>query len=525
MTRGCLIQALIFVAVTHAVVSPLAIVAQEQPIVVGTKPFAESFILGEVFSQLLEARGFAVDRRPGLGATEIAFGALRRDEIDVYPEYTGTGLLAILGEEPPSSGAAAYQRVAAVFRERWGVRWLPPLGFENTYAIAVRGETADSLGLATLTDLAREAGRLVAGFSPDFIGRADGLPGLRSAYGLEPAEVRALLQAVKYQALAEGEVDVIDGYATDGQIARYDLVVLADDLGFFPPYDAAALVSRRLAEERPAALAALGELSGRIDEPTMRELNRRVEIDGEDVGVVAGDLLAALGLVSGTGVRGGDVESERGDGLVAYLWGRRMETVRQTRRHLLLVFLSLMGGLAVAIPLGLALERTRGVAETVIRAVGVLQTIPSIALLAFMIPLLGIGVAPAVTALFLYSLFPIVRNTYTGVRDADPEAVGSARALGMTEVQVLRDVRLPLAAPVIMAGVRTAAVINVGTATLAAFIGAGGLGDPIVAGLALTDTRMILSGAIPAAVLALIVDGVLAGAERVVTPKGLAGVP
>jgi len=494
--------------------------SDDRPVVVGTKPFAESFILGEVFSQLLEARGFTVDRRPGLGATEIAFEALRTSEIDVYPEYTGTGLLAILGEQPPNSGANAYQRVTSVFRERWGVRWLPPLGFENTYAIAVRAETADSLGLETLSDLAREGGDLVGGFSPDFIGRADGLPGLRGAYGLEPAEVRALLQAVKYQALAEGEVDVIDGYATDGQIARYGLTVLVDDRGFFPPYDAAALVSRRLAESRPAALAALAELSGRIDEAMMRDLNRRVEVDGEDVAAVAGDALSALGLTAGLGET--QVGSpERGEGLVSYLWARRGETLAQARRHMLMVVLSLFAGLLVAIPLGLGLERVRRLAETTIRAVGVLQTIPSIALLAFMIPLLGIGVAPAVTALFLYSLFPMVRNTYTGVRDADPEAVASARALGMTEAQVLREVRLPLAAPVIMAGVRTAAVINVGTATLAAFIGAGGLGDPIVAGLALSDTRMILSGAIPAAVLALVVDGVLAMAERVVTPKGL----
>jgi len=520
---GIVLASLLSLGLGGAASSP-AVAAQEpaRPVVVGTKSFAESFILGEVFAQLLEARGFAVDRRQGLGATEIAFQALRADEIDVYPEYTGTGLLAILGEQPPRSGSEAYRRVAAVFRERWGVRWMAPLGFENTYAIAVRVETADSLGLATLSDLAREGGGLIGGFSPDFIGRADGLPGLRSTYGLEPAEVRALLQSVKYQALAEVEVDVIDGYATDGQIARYDLRVLADDLGFFPPYDAAALVSRRLAEENPAALAALAELSGRIDEPTMRELNRRVEIDGEDVADVAGDLLARLGLISEAEVSEGVGRSTRDGNLAAYLWGRRAETITQTRRHLLLVFLSLAGGVLVAIPLGLALERTRGAAESVIRAVGVLQTIPSIALLAFMIPLLGIGVAPAVTALFLYSLFPIVRNTYSGVRDADPAAVGSARALGMTEAQVLRYVRLPLAAPVIMAGVRTAAVINVGTATLAAFIGAGGLGDPIVAGLALTDTRMILSGAIPAAALALAVDGILATAERAVTPKGLA---
>jgi osmoprotectant transport system permease protein len=156
----------------------------------------------------------------------------------------------------------------------------------------------------------------------------------------------------------------------------------------------------------------------------------------------------------------------------------------------------------------------------VIRAAGVLQTVPGIALLAFMIPLLGIGVVPALVALFLYSLYPILRNTYSGVRDAAPEAVAAGHALGMTPRQILRWVRLPLAAPVIMAGIRTAAVINVGTATLAAFIGAGGLGDPIAAGLALSDSRMILSGALPAALLALLVDGLLGWCERWVRPGG-----
>ncbi len=498
----------------------------DRPVVVASKPFAESFVLAEMFARLLEERGYAVERRPGLGATEIAFEALRTDEIDVYPEYTGTGLLAILGEDPPASSAAAYRRVASVFEERWGVRWLPPLGFENTYAVAVRPETADSLGLATLSDLARAAGGLVAGFTPDFIGRADGLPGLRAAYGLEPREVRALLQAVKYQALAEGRVDVIDGYATDGQIARYGLTVLADDRGFFPPYDASALVSRRLVQDRPGALLVLSELSGRIDEPLMRELNRRVEVEGDDVADVAAAGLRTVGLAaeggpSRTARPAAGSDRLRGDGLPAYLWARRADTLSQTRRHLLLVLLSLVAGFCVAVPLGLALERARTVAEAVIRGVGVLQTVPSIALLAFMIPLLGIGIVPAVVALFLYSLFPMVRNTYTGVRDADASAVASARALGMTERQLLRWVRLPLAAPVIMAGVRTAAVINVGTATLAAFIGAGGLGDPIVAGLALSDTRLILSGAIPAAALALLVDAALSIAERAVGPRGV----
>jgi osmoprotectant transport system permease protein len=498
----------------------LGAAAPPPAVVVATKPFAESFVLGEMFAQLLEARGLAVDRRPGLGATEIAFRALVAGEIDVYPEYTGTGLIAILGEEPRGEKADAYRQVARVFRERWGVRWLAPLGFENTYAVAVRRETAERHGLATLSDLARAAPSLTAGLSPDFIGRADGLAGLRATYGLQPKAVRALLQAVKYDALVAGEVDFVDGYSTDGQVARHGLVVLADDRRFFPPYEAAPLVGRRLAETRPEALAALGELAGRVDVALMRELNRRVEVDGAPAAAVAGDALRGLGLVSGDAAAPVRDES-RTVPLFAYLWSTRAETLARALRHLLLVGTSLLAGVLIAVPLGLLLERLPRAAEWVIGVLGVLQTIPSIALLAFMIPVLGIGVVPAVAALFLYSLFPIVRNTYTGVRDADPAAVASARALGMTQAQVLRLVRLPLAAPVVMAGVRTAGVITVGTATLAAFIGAGGLGDPIVAGLALADTRLILSGAIPAALLALLVDGLLSVAERLLRPRGL----
>ena len=489
-----------------------------RPIVVASKPFGESFLLAEMFAQLLEARHFTVDRRLGLGATEIAFRALRTNAIDAYPEYTGTGLLAILGERPSPDPRQVFRQVAREFRERYDVRWLPPLGFQNTYAIAVRRESARKLNLATLSDLARVSRSLRAGLTPDFIGRADGLPGLEKAYGVRFGSVRALLPAVKYQALAAGEVDVIDGYSTDGFIARYDLVVLEDDQHFFPPYEAAAVVSPAFQRELPAAVAVLTELSGLLTETDMRHLNRRIEVDGIPVPRVAAAALLNLGLTRSAPVESRPTKEPSARGVFPYLWSQRSTILSLTLRHLLLVGVSLAGAIAVALPLGLALERSRRAAESVIRGVGLLQTLPSIALLAFMIPLLGIGVVPALVALFLYSLYPILRNTYTGVRDAAPEAVGAAWALGMTPGQVLRYVRLPLAAPVIMAGIRTAAVINVGTATLAAFIGAGGLGDPIAAGLALSDERMILSGALPAALLALLVDAVLGASERVVTP-------
>lgn len=495
------------------------------PVIIASKPFAESYVLAEIFAQLLEARGIAVDRRFGLGATEIAFGALREGAIDIYPEYTGTALAAILGEEMQANAEAVYRHVAGSFRERWDARWLAPLGFENTYAIAVRRETAEELRLATLSDLAREAGGLRAGFTPDFIGRSDGLPGLRAAYGFEAAEVLPLLQAVKYEALVESGVDVIDGYSTDGLIARYDLVVLEDDRGFFPPYEAAGLVNGDFWRRRPDAVAALSELSGLLDEERVREWNRRAESDGDPVADIARDALAELGLVVSDAEESVTAaESARSPvvGFATYMWQNRTDILGHARRHIVLVIISLAAAALLAVPAGLMLVRVAGGAEGVIRAIGLVQTIPSLALLAFMIPALGIGVVPAVVALFLYSLFPILRNTYTGVRDANPAAVDAARALGMTPAQLLRHVRLPLAAPVIMAGLRTAAVINVGTATIAAFIGAGGLGDPIVAGLALSDTRMILSGAIPAAALALLVDGALGLAEKRVAPGGVA---
>ena len=494
---------------------------ENRSVVVASKPFGESYLLCEMFAQLLESRGLSVERRPGLGATEIAFGALRTGAIDAYPEYTGTGLIAILHDSLPDSvmsdPRAVFGHVAKRFAEQFQVRWVPPLGFQNTYAIAVTRATASKYHLRTLSDLARESLHLTAGFTADFIGRSDGLVGLSRVYGLRPRAVRPLAPAVKYQALASGAVDVIDGYSTDGLLARYDLVTLVDDRHFFPPYEAAALVTERLQSQMPVAVATLALLSGRLDENTMRRLNRRVEVDGEDVRVVAADELKALGLVGGAQT----VRAAAGplrSGFARYLWDRRVNLAWLTLRHLLLVGLALLAAVIVAVPLGLFLERTRRLAEPTIGALGVLQTIPSIALLAFMIPLLGVGVTPALVALWLYALYPIARGTYTGVRDADSDAVAAAEALGTTPVQRLLWVRLPLAAPVIMAGVRTAAVITVGAATLAAFIGAGGLGEPIVAGLALADTRMILSGALPAAALALAVDGVLGLVERVVAP-------
>ena len=507
------------------------------PIVVASKPFGESYLLAEMFAQILERHGVSVKRLPGLGSTEIIFQAVRAGHVDVYPEYTGTGLIAILRDTLTDDALADPRRVFAhvseAFTERYGVRWLPPLGFENTFALAVRPDTARHYKLWTLTDLARESSKLTAGFTPDFVNRPDGLAGLMRRYGasIRPRTVRPLLPGLKYQALAQGAVDVIDGFSTDGLLARYDLVVLEDDRRFFPPYEAAALLGTRAAA-RADIVSALTLLSAKLSEQTMRALNRRVEVDGEEVRHVAATALQGLGLSAarastnapGDPGAGGFTPGGRShESFGAYVWARRGTLGQLTLRHLWLVTLALLAAVVIALPLGLGLERARHMAGPALGGLGVIQTIPSIALLAFMVPFVGVGVVPALIALWLYALFPIARGTFTGVRDADPSAVEAAEALGMTPRQRLWAVRLPLAAPVIMAGVRTAGVITVGAATLAAFIGAGGLGEPIVTGLALADTRMVLFGAVPAAALAVLVDAILALVEKRFRPAHLRG--
>jgi len=496
-----------------------AIPVRAATLVVGSKNFEESRLLAEMFARVLEDRtGLTVERRFNLAGTQVCFEALRSGAIDLYPEYTGTGLVSILGE-PASGGAqAALDRVRAEFRRRWDLVWMDPLGFENAYEIAVPRKVAERYGLHTLSDLARVSDRLRAGFGYEFLKRDDGLPGLARVYGLRFREARGMQQALKYAAAGRGEIDALDVYTTDGKLLVNDLVVLQDDKNFFPPYQAAALVRGATLREHPEVGQALDLLSGALTEDAMRGWNLRLQEKGDPVETVGQDALVSLGLVGTKAVR---AVSSRDRSLWSYMWADRAELLHRTAEHLGLSAAALALGVLVALPLGLLLERNRRVAEGVIRAFGVTQTIPSIALLAFMIPLLGVGARPAVVALWIYSMFPILRNTYSGVRDAGPDAVGAAAALGMTEGQVLRRVRLPLAVPVILAGIRTAAVITVGTATLAAFIGAGGLGVPIVSGLQMADTKIILSGAVPAALLAVLVDLVLGLVERRLTPRGL----
>ena len=506
-------------AATVALLLLCAAAARGDPaphIVVGAKKFTEGALLGELMAQVLETQtGATVERRFNLAGTQICFDGLRTGALDVYAEYTGTGLREILGSDADVGGASAvFALVSAAFRERFALTWLAPFGFNNTYVLMMRPDRATALGIEALSDLA--AHPLRYGVSHEFLQRPDGLPGLRAAYRLNEASVVGLEHDLAYQALADGSIDVSDGYSTDAKILVFGLRTLRDDRAFFPPYEAAPLARAELFARIPLAEPALRLLAGRIDDATMRRLNYAVEGERRSPADVAAEFLHQLGLGAAQAV-----PEARATGLLALLWQRRWITLALVIRHVWLTGIAVLAAVLVGLPLGIAASRRPALAALTLSGAGILQTIPSIALLAFMLPFFGIGIVPAIAALFLYGLLPILRNTVAGLRSVDAQLLEVGRGLGMRGRDLLWRVELPLAAPVILAGIRTAAVISVGTATLAAFIGAGGLGDPIVTGLTVSDTNLVLCGALPAALLAMAVDAGLAGVESLATPRGL----
>ena len=468
-------------------------------ITVGSKNFNEGYLLGEIVAQTLELEGFAVERKFGLGGTLVCYEALVNGAIDVYVEYTGTLAEAILKLDGPAPDLDGLN--AAVSDK--GLQVLDSLGFNNTYALAMRKDTAEAAGISRISDLANHP-ELEPAFSLEFLNREDGWPGLAETYNLA-AKPAGIEHGLAYQALVEGSIDITDAYSTDGELARYSLAVLDDDRGYFPRYLAVPFVR---ADFPAGAGEAIARLAGRIDDDRMQKLNRTTTIDGRSFAEVASEFLRAEGI--------GNTQVE--DRLVSSILGN-------TITHLKLTAIALALGCLAGLPLGIIVFRNRAVANlTVYLAGALLQTIPSIALLALMIPLFGIGVKPAITALFLYSLLPILRNTVTALITIDPVLKRVAEAIGLTRREQLRHVLLPMALPNILAGVRTAAVISIGTATLAAFIGAGGLGEPIVTGLALNDTSLILQGALPAAGLAILVELLFELLERLlVKPHMLKG--
>jgi len=468
--------------------------APEPPVIrVASLRDVEGQVLGEMFAQLVESAGEArVERRLGLGGSGVVFAAFHAGEVDLVPQYSGT-LAEELLREPSLTDFTTIRRKV----EARGYEVLGPLGFNNTYGIGVKREVAERFGLRTVSDLRGQPWR--GGVTPEFREAATGLGAMVSAYRLALGEVRTMEHALSYVALARGKVDFVDVYTTDATIRRRDLVVLDDPLGVFVRYEGLALARSGFAREYPRSWAALEQLVGRLSDSTMTRLNGEFEIARRSPSAIAADFLASIGTPGGAVSGPAAADEPR--------W------LRLTLEHLALVAVSLAMALVVGLPLGWWASQHRTVAKTVLSLVGVIQTIPGIALLCFFIPVFGVGWEPAVYALAAYALLPIVQGVVTGLTQIDASLRDVAAVLGMTDRQRRRRIELPLAAPALIAGVRVAAVINVGTAALAALVGAGGYGTLIVTGLALNDWRVVMLGALPSAAMAMAIHALFAALE------------
>ncbi len=468
---------------------------------IGSKKFTEGVILGEVLVHLARQAGCRVEHVRELGGTRVVWNALVAGHVDAYVEYTGTLSEEIFAGRDLETEAALRQALGAR-----GIRMSRPLGFNNTYAIGMKRERAEALGIETISDLARpKHADLRFGFSNEFMDREDGWPSLRRAYGLPQENVRGLDHHLAYRAIDSGAIDATDLYSTDAEIRYYRLRVLKDDRDHFPRYEAVVLYRADLADRAPRAVAMWKRLEGSLDEDRMSAMNARVKLVGESDTRVAADFVEDL--------------------LKVAVEVREMSTaerlLRRTGEHLAMAGIALAAAVAVAIPLGVLATRQTTLGQAILGAVGIIQTIPPLALLIFMIPLVGIGGPPAVLAVFLYSLLPIVRNTHAGLQAIPTPVRESAAALGLPAGARLRLVELPLAAPSILAGVKTSAVIIVGMVTLGGLIAAGGYGQLIFTGIRLDDMGLILQGAGAAAGLALLVHGLFELVERACVARGL----
>jgi osmoprotectant transport system permease protein len=473
-----------------------ALALHAQAIRVGAKHFNEGYILSEIISQLLESEGYTVERKYNLGGTLVCFEALKNNAIDVYPEYSGT-----LSSEILKQNHLSYQEINTSLQKNFQLEVAEPYGFNNSYALVIKKELSEARNIHTISDLKSHA-ELNLGLSYEFLKRQDGWDNLAKSYSL-PQRPVGLEHGLAYQALNQNKIDLTDAYSTDGEITKYNLVVLNDDRHFFPQYQATSLY-RQGVEDRVKKI--LSRLNGKIDEARMQAMNASVLYEKKTFEQVATGFLIYEGLIFKSQAKKSSIINE---------------VLQKTGTHLLLTFSALLLAICFSIPLGVWLYWHPTISKSVLNGTGLLQTIPSIALLAIMIPLFGIGTLPAIVALFLYAVLPILRNTLTGLQSIDPLLKKIADSIGMNRYQKLKLVEFPLALPMVMAGIRTAAVINVGTATLAAFIGAGGLGEFIVTGLALNNTELILRGAIPAALLALLVEFAFTFLEKWWVPRHL----
>jgi len=273
--------------------------SKDDKVVIGSKDFSENVVVGEMLAQLIENHtDLKVERKLNMGGTFVCFEAIKNGDIDIYPEYTGTGLTAQLKMDVITNPDEAYQVVSDEFNKQFDIKWMQPFGFNNTYTLAVSNDVYEKYGIETFSDLAKVSDQLVFGAEHEFFDRQDGYDGLIEKYGIEfKGEPKKMNVSLKYQAIGNGDMDVTDAFATDGPIMKYNLKVLKDDKGFFPPYYAAPIVRNETLKAHPELEEVLNMLAGRIDDATMTELNYKIDVEGQDIETVAKDFLQKEGLL------------------------------------------------------------------------------------------------------------------------------------------------------------------------------------------------------------------------------------
>lgn len=485
--------------------------ADQLKISVGSKAFTESVVLGELICHLARDKGATVHHRAELGGTQFLWQAMAAGDIDIYVDYTGTIREELLAEAVKSGVEIRSEADMREALAKMNVRMSERLGFNNTYALGMRASAAEKLGIRTISDL-RAHPDLKFAFSDEFMERKDGWRPLAAKYMLPQKNVRTMDHNLAYRGLEHDAIQLTDLYTTDAEIEFYKLRTLEDDQGYFPTYYAVLLMRSDLESRAPEVVKSILRMENLIEPNEMVSMTAKVRLDREmETNVAAKFLQEKLQIV--VPLKSTSKSAE---------WMRILERLAKTTyEHLFLVLVSLSLAILVAVPLGIASARNENIGNTVLGVVGVIQTLPSMALLVFMIPVFGLGALPAIAALFFYSLLPIVRNTYTGLTQIPQAIRESALVIGLDRAARLRLVELPLALPSILSGIKTAAVINVGTATIGALIGAGGYGSPILTGIRLSSISLILQGAIPAAVLAILVQFGFGWIERRFVSPGL----
>lgn len=477
---------------------------------IGTQTFTETKILAEIYKAVIEENtDLDVDITTDLASSSLLLRSISRDELDMGTLYSGEIFNGYFDIEDTKDRDAVLRQAQEGFDKLWDLKWFDPLGFENTYTLAVRQEVAEQYGLTKMSDLKDHAQNMRIGVDTTWLERpADGYPAFTKAYGFSFAQTSPMEISLVYSAVSDKIVDIVLAYTTDPGLKEFNLVTLEDDKQFFPPFDASTVARKGLLKEHPELDEALTSLVGTIDEDTMTNLSYQVDVEKMEPRTVALKYLVDQGLLDESKLPASAKHPEA-NSLVKfyyYITENSSYLLHLTWVHILMVLCGLGLALVVGIPLGIISARYDKTGRVIMFFTNIIQVLPSMALLVLLMVLFGLGFKSVVIGLFLYSLNPVVRNTYVGLKEVSPALKDAGKGMGMSKFQLLWKVEMPLSIPFLMAGLRVAAVIAIGVAALAPIIGGDGLGREIYAGLNQRHNIKIFAGAIPAALLAILAD-------------------